>query len=194
MRRTVVRGVGGAAFAAALTLGLAGAAQADDEPLSIDDLPSISDAEVDVLRTAIDVPDIQGIDIPDIRPFEPEVTTEGADTVVSLDTDVLFEFGKADLSDDAQAAVSEAVKDVPDGAQIRVEGHTDSIGSDADNLALSKERAEAVAKAIEAERDDLEVAATGKGEKEPVAPNTKGNDDNPEGREKNRRVEIRYAD
>ena len=52
MRRTVVRGVGGAAFAAALTLGLAGAAQADDEPLSIDDLPSISDAEVDVLRTA----------------------------------------------------------------------------------------------------------------------------------------------
>ena len=84
--------------------------------------------------------------------------------------------------------------DVPDGAQIRVEGHTDSIGSDADNLALSKERAEAVAKAIEAARDDLEVAATGKGEKEPVAPNTKGNDDNPEGREKNRRVEIRYAD
>lgn len=194
MRRTVVRGVGGAAFAAALTLGLAGAAQADDEPLSIDDLPSISDAEVDVLRTAIDVPDIRGIDIPDIRPFEPEVTTEGADTVVSLDTDVLFEFGKADLSDDAQAAVSEAVADVPDGAQIRVEGHTDSIGSDADNLALSKERAEAVAEAIEAERDDLEVAASGKGEKEPVAPNTKGNDDNPEGREKNRRVEIRYAD
>lgn len=194
MRRTVVRGVGGAAFAAALTLGLAGAAQADDEPLSIDDLPSISDAEVDVLRTAIDVPDIRGIDIPEIRAFEPEVTTEGADTVVSLDTDVLFEFGKADLSDDAQAAVSEAVAGVPDGAQIRVEGHTDSIGSDADNLALSKERAEAVAKAIEAERDDLEVAATGKGEKEPVAPNTKGNDDNPEGREKNRRVEIRYAD
>ena len=194
MRRTVVRGVGGAAFAAALTLGLAGAAQADDEPLSIDDLPSISDAEVDVLRTAIDVPDIQGIDIPEIRPFEPEVTSDGADTVVSLDTDVLFEFGKADLSPEAEKAVVEAVKDVPDGAQIRVEGHTDSIGSDADNLALSKERAEAVAKAIEAERDDLEVAATGKGEKEPVAPNTKGNDDNPEGREKNRRVEIRYAD
>lgn len=194
MRRTVVRGAGGAAFAAALTLGLAGAAQADDEPLSIDDLPSISDAEVDVLRTAIDVPDIQGIDIPEIRPFEPEVTSDGADTVVSLDTDVLFEFGKADLSPEAEKAVVEAVKDVPDGAQIRVEGHTDSIGSDADNLALSKERAEAVAKAIEAERDDLEVAATGKGEKEPVAPNTKGNDDNPEGREKNRRVEIRYAD
>ena len=194
MRRTVVRGAGGAAFAAALTLGLAGAAQADDEPLSIDDLPSISDAEVDVLRTAIDVPDIQGIDIPEIQPFEPEVTSDGADTVVSLDTDVLFEFGKADLSPEAEKAVVEAVKDVPDGAQIRVEGHTDSIGSDADNLALSKERAEAVAKAIEAERDDLEVAATGKGEKEPVAPNTKGNDDNPEGREKNRRVEIRYAD
>lgn len=194
MRRTVLRGVGGAAFAAALTLGLAGAAQADDEPLSIDDLPSISDAEVDVLRTAIDVPDIQGIDIPDIRPFEPEVTSDGEDTVVSLDTDVLFEFGKADLSPEAEKAVVEAVEDVPDGAQIRVEGHTDSIGSDADNLALSEERAEAVATAIDAERDDLEVEATGKGEKEPVAPNTKGNDDNPEGREENRRVEIRYAD
>ena len=192
MRRTVVRGVGGAAFAAALTLGLAGAAQADDEPLSIDDLPSISDAEVDVLRTAIDVPDIRGIDIPDIRPFEPEVTTEGADTVVSLDTDVLFEFAEAELGESAQEAVAEAVADVPDGAKVTVVGHTDSVGSDAANLKLSKERAQAVADVIEDEQDDLELDVSGKGEKDPVADNDKGGEDNPEGREKNRRVEIRY--
>lgn len=168
-------------------------AEPGDE-LSIDNLPAVADTEIDARRVAISVPDIEAIDIPDIEPFEPEVTSDGDDTVVSLDTDVLFDFGKADLSDEAEEAVVAAVEDVPDGASIQVVGHTDSIGSDADNLALSKERAQAVAAAITAERDDLTTKVSGRGEKEPVAPNTQGDEDNPEGREKNRRVEIRYAD
>ena len=85
-----------------------------------------------------------------------------------------------------------AVADIPDGAEVAVVGHTDSVGSDADNLTLSKERARAVADVIEDERDDLELDVSGKGEKDPVAANDKGGEDNPEGREKNRRVEIRY--
>lgn len=169
-------------------------ALAADEPLSIDNLPSLTDAEVDSHRVAIDVPDITAIDVPEIDTFEPEVTSSGGDTVVSLDTDVLFEFGKAELGGPAEDAVVEAVADVPKGAKVSVVGHTDSIGSDADNRTLSTQRAQAVADAIEDERDDLRLTVSGKGESDPVEPNESGGQDNPEGREKNRRVEIRYAE
>ena len=175
-----------------VVVGASSAGADDDEPLRIDNLPSLSDSEVNEHRSPIDVPDVQAIDVPDIDPFEPEVTTSGGSTVVSLDTDVLFEFAEAELGESAQEAVVEAVADIPDGAQVAVVGHTDSVGSDADNLTLSKERARAVADVIEDERDDLELDVSGKGEKDPVAANDKGGEDNPEGREKNRRVEIRY--
>ena len=175
-----------------VVVGASSAGADDDEPLRIDNLPSLSDSEVNEHRSPIDVPDVQAIDVPDIDPFEPEVTTSGGSTVVTLDTDVLFEFAEAELGESAQEAVVEAVADIPDGAQVAVVGHTDSVGSDADNLTLSKERARAVADVIEDERDDLELDVSGKGEKDPVAANDKGGEDNPEGREKNRRVEIRY--
>ena len=65
-------------------------------------------------------------------------------------------------------------------------GHTDSVGSDAYNQKLSVKRAESVkaylvTKGIEKNR----VYTEGKGEKQPVADNK-----TPEGRAKNRRVEI----
>ncbi len=73
---------------------------------------------------------------------------------------------------------------------IAIEGHTDSDGDDAFNLALSQERADAVAAyfvafGIEPER----VSAVGKGESEPAASN-----DTPEGRSRNRRVEFVLSD
>lgn len=175
-----------------VVVGTSTAGAVDDEPLTIDTLPPLSDSEVNEHRSPIDVPEVDAIDVPDIEPFEPEVTTSGGSTVVTLDTDVLFEFAEAELGESAQEAVAEAVADVPDGAQVTVVGHTDSVGSDAANLKLSKERAQAVADVIEDERDDLELDVSGKGEKDPVAANDKGGEDNPEGREKNRRVEIRY--
>ncbi|MHA7125787.1 OmpA family protein [Janibacter indicus] len=175
-----------------VVVGASTAGAVDDEPLTIDTLPTLSDSEVNEHRSPIDVPEVDAIDVPDIDPFEPEVTTSGGSTVVTLDTDVLFEFAEAELGESAQEAVAEAVADVPDGAKVTVVGHTDSVGSDAANLKLSKERAQAVADVIEDERDDLELDVSGKGEKDPVADNDKGGEDNPEGREKNRRVEIRY--
>jgi OOP family OmpA-OmpF porin len=65
-------------------------------------------------------------------------------------------------------------------------GHTDSIGSDAYNQALSERRANAVkdylvSKGIEKNR----VYTEGKGEKQPIATNATA-----EGRAKNRRTEI----
>jgi outer membrane protein OmpA-like peptidoglycan-associated protein len=66
-------------------------------------------------------------------------------------------------------------------------------GSDSYNDALSKKRAESV-KAWLISRDELKnfsLEAIGRGERYPIAPNSQpnGNDD-PEGRQKNRRVEV----
>jgi len=172
-------------------LGAAGAGADEDRP-SIDDLPTLTDEEVAGFREPIEVPDVQAIEVPDIEAVEPEVTSSGGDTVVSLNTDVLFRFGESTLAGSAEDAVVDAVRDVPDGARVAVVGHTDSIGSDSENVSLSKKRAQAVADVIEQERDDIEPTVSGKGEKDPVEPNAKGGKDNPDGREKNRRVEITY--
>lgn len=54
-------------------------------------------------------------------------------------------------------------------------------------------RAQAVADAVAAARPDLVLEVAGRGEAEPAAPNEQGGEDNPEGREQNRRVELRYT-
>ena len=176
-----------------LVLGASVVAAEEEGPLTIDTLPSISDNELSGYVERIAIPDIEGIDIPEIEAFEPEVEESGDETVVSLQTDVLFRFGEASLSSGAKDAVAAAVADLPEDAAVDVVGHTDSVGSDADNKKLSTERAEAVATVIEDERDDLDLDVSGKGESDPVEPNERGGEDNPEGREKNRRVELRYS-
>ncbi|GAM02286.1 OmpA family protein [Sphingomonas parapaucimobilis] len=79
------------------------------------------------------------------------------------------------------------------GGPITIWGHSDSSGSDASNLIASRKRAEAardylVKKGVAAER----ITVIALGEARPIAPNRKldGSDD-PEGRDKNRRVEIK---
>lgn len=193
MRRGARRAGLASALAAPLVFVGGAGSVAADEPVSIDDLPTLTDNEVDQYREEIEVPDIEAITVPDVEPFEPDVSSSGGDTVVSLDTDVLFAFGKAGLSDSAEDAVVDAVQDIPDGAEVDVIGYSDSVGNTARNKTLSKKRAQAVADVVEEERDDLDLTVTGKGESNPVEPNRKGGKDNPEGREKNRRVEIRYG-
>ena len=191
-RASLRAGLAGVLVVPGLVLG-AGVVAAEEEPLTIDRLPSISDNELSGYVDRIAIPDIEGIDIPEIEAFEPEVEESGEETVVSLQTDVLFRFGEASLSSGAKDAVAAAVADLPEDAAVDVVGHTDSVGSDADNKKLSTERAEAVATVIEDERDDLDLDVSGKGESDPAEPNERGGEDNPEGREKNRRVELRYS-
>lgn len=78
------------------------------------------------------------------------------------------------------------------GGAIVLRGSSDSRGSDADNKAASKARAEAAAHYLEAHgiaKDRLTVIALG--EDRPVAPNANlDGSDNPEGRAKNRRVDL----
>jgi outer membrane protein OmpA-like peptidoglycan-associated protein len=111
-------------------------------------------------------------------------------------SDVLFEFGRAGLAPDARRNVQD-IADVlrsPDVAwrRVAIEGHTDSVGSDQSNMRLSDQRARSVADGLSA----LGVAPSrltvqGFGERYPVAANTWDDGrDNPQGRARNRRVEI----
>jgi outer membrane protein OmpA-like peptidoglycan-associated protein/tetratricopeptide (TPR) repeat protein len=70
--------------------------------------------------------------------------------------------------------------------RIRIIGHTDDVGSEDDNLDLSKRRAQSVAKAI-GSRGNFEgrIESLGLGESMPIAPN-----DTEEGKQKNRRTEF----
>ena len=82
--------------------------------------------------------------------------------------------------------VAQAIRESTDIKKVRIEGHTDSRGSDAYNQKLSEQRANAVMqyllkKGVPAER----LEAVGRGESKPLAPNSTA-----KGREANRRVEF----
>ena len=117
---------------------------------------------------------------------------------IELSADVLFDFDKAVIRPDATKVLSQAADVLKDHATRRVviEGHTDGKGTDEYNQRLSQRRAQAVKQWFQ-ERAGLKsmtLETRGWGAKRPVAPNAKpdGSDD-PEGRQKNRRVEIVIA-
>lgn len=114
---------------------------------------------------------------------------------IELAADVLFDFDKADIKSDARNAlkqVGDVVKEKGKGA-VRIEGHTDSKGADAYNQKLSERRANSVRDWLVKNEGvkNVRFATAGLGAKKPAVSNTKpdGSDD-PEGRQKNRRVEI----
>jgi outer membrane protein OmpA-like peptidoglycan-associated protein len=114
--------------------------------------------------------------------------------VVNL-PDVLFEFGKANLTSGARDKtrdIAGVLTNQAQGRRVSIEGHTDSIGSDSANQALSERRADSVAVALENEGVGKErIATKGYGKRYPVAPNRNSDGtDNPSGRTKNRRVEV----
>ncbi len=88
-------------------------------------------------------------------------------------------------SEESLNEMYEFMKDNKD-VRIRITGHTDAVGSDADNQKLSEGRAESVKKAIVERGINADrIETEGKGESQPVATN-----DTEEGRAKNRRVEF----
>lgn len=104
-------------------------------------------------------------------------------------TGVNFEFDKAVLTADAKNILEQAVetlKDTDGIVQVRVEGHTDSLGSEAYNQKLSQRRAEAVVDYLVSRGiDGNNLIPVGMGEQFPVA-----NNDTDAGRAANRRVEF----
>jgi len=102
---------------------------------------------------------------------------------------IYFAFGSAELqpaSDPALANIAALLARHP-GWLLSIEGHTDSIGSAASNMTLSRARAEAVRRALVDERGIAapRVRASGFGSSRPRETNA-----TLEGRARNRRVEI----
>jgi len=118
-----------------------------------------------------------------------------AEIRIDLAADVLFDFDKAEIKKDAEASLQNLVTVIKANprAQVTIEGHTDSKGADAYNQALSEQRAASVKQWLVANGkvDGGAISTRGWGKTKPVTHNTKpdGSDD-PEGRAKNRRVEI----
>lgn len=133
-----------------------------------------------------------------IRPLvsnvaDPETATKRAadKTAISVDTDVLFDYGKSELTAKAKGTlkkVSAQLDEKGDG-DVSVVGYTDSTGSDSFNQTLSEKRAAAVQKALEKQvhKDGLTFSSSGKGEADPVADNA-----TKEGRKLNRRVTVTF--
>ncbi len=118
-----------------------------------------------------------------------------SEIIVPLSTDVLFDFDRADIREDAISTLKKLAQAISKLKlkMIQIAGHTDSKGSDEYNLQLSQQRAEAVAAWLvnNTNMTSDRLISKGYGETQPVADNQKPNgEDNPEGRAKNRRVEV----
>ena len=124
--------------------------------------------------------------VPAAPPPAAPITEPRIDTLVLQD--VLFKFDSGSLTPAASQVLDTIVAKLQRKPykKIRVEGHTDSLGTDSYNLDLSGRRANSVMQYfIMKGMDTSLIHAEGKGESHPVATNTSD-----EGRRRNRRVEI----
>lgn len=127
-----------------------------------------------------------------------QVKETATETRIELPADILFDFDKADIRPVAESALKQVGNLIRTGARgaVRIEGHTDSKGSPVYNEKLSQRRSASVQKWL-VDREGLiqvQFQIKGFGASRPIAPNAKpdGSDD-PDGRQKNRRVEIVFA-
>lgn len=108
---------------------------------------------------------------------------------ISLDSAVLFDSGEYELKPEAFATIDEVLAAIDQwaAASVVVAGHTDAVGTEEDNEALSRNRARAVAEYLIQEPGFSADRVTWEayGEARPVATN-----ETSEGRAKNRRVEL----
>ncbi len=108
---------------------------------------------------------------------------------ITIDQMIHFDFDKYNIKKDSYGILNDVasiLKSNPQIKKIRIEGHTDSIGTDAYNMKLSQRRANSVREyliqqGISADR----LEAVGYGKSRPIAPNNTA-----AGRAKNRRVEF----
>jgi outer membrane protein OmpA-like peptidoglycan-associated protein len=123
----------------------------------------------------------------------PEKPFEKVDKPIVIDN-IYFDYDSATLRPESYPVLDSVVglmERYPE-MSIEVSGHTDNKGGAEYNRKLSEARAKAfvdyvVSKGIEATR----MTSKGYGLSKPLAPNTINGKDNPEGRQKNRRTEIK---
>jgi len=122
-------------------------------------------------------------------PYDFEAFTPPKAVTIALDSAVLFDTGKAALKPEARQTLHEAadrVKKFADAA-VMVSGHTDNVGNEAANQALSDKRAAAVKDYFVSQEGvpAAGLAVKGYGKSQPVADNA-----TEEGRARNRRVDV----
>ena len=128
-----------------------------------------------------------------LKELNAEVTP--AEIKIDLAADVLFDFDKATIKKEAEPSLQNlaTVLKANPGAAVTIEGHTDAKGADAYNQTLSEQRAASVKQWLvtNAQVNGASIATRGWGKSKPVTHNAKpdGSDD-PDGRAKNRRVQI----
>ena len=152
------------------------------------------DAEIDLERKradklAAELAELKAKKTNDLAELQAKKTDRGM--VLTLG-DVLFEVDKAQLLPGAYSTIDQlaAFLNEHTDRSVLIEGHTDSIGSQDDNLDLSQRRAEAVRDALLSRQVPLyRIVSKGYGNSYPVAGN-----DSEAGRQQNRRVEIIILD
>ena len=117
-----------------------------------------------------------------------EVQRIGEGIKITFDSGILFDVDKSDLRPVSQTNLVKLAKILnkyPD-TNILIEGHTDDTGTEDYNMTLSKERAQAVSSELATDAvSSARFSISGYGEMQPIVTN-----DTPEGRQKNRRVDI----
>jgi outer membrane protein OmpA-like peptidoglycan-associated protein len=173
-----------------------------DEKYTNPDAPEVHSAAVQALKNAQILPlsgkilEIKGV-TRGVSGIIEELGGKVTDREVRLElsADVLFDFDKADIKPAAVETLTKVAQVIKNygNAPVMIEGHTDGVGTDDYNLKLSEDRAQSVKTWMQKHGgiDTARMFIKGWGESKPAAPNTKPNGkDNPEGRQKNRRVEI----
>lgn len=140
---------------------------------------------VDVSTVGLTPADTQNVELQLLKIPKKPIVLEG----------ILYDFDSANLTASAKVSLDTGLYPImTENPQIIIElsSHTDSKGSDAYNLKLSKERAKSVVDyMISKGVDSRRLKDAGYGESRPIAPNTlEDGSDNPDGRALNRRTEF----
>lgn len=163
------------------------------------DIETAQGSSSDVADSASNVNDSDSDLANDIKKVEQDnsgikITETDTELKIQVLGDILFDFNKATLRSSAQQTLQKLAEFLNHRhvTTIRVEGHTDSIGTDSYNQKLSEQRAETVKNwLIDNLENEAEITTLGQAARQPVAPNKLPNGkDNPDGRQQNRRVEI----
>jgi OmpA-OmpF porin, OOP family len=106
---------------------------------------------------------------------------------------IVFESGSAVLKPESDAAINQLkqyLDETPRVTKLRIEGHTDNVGSAPANETLSGQRALAIKAALVAKGINKDrLLAVGFGQSKPIADNT-----TEDGKAKNRRTEFHVAE
>ena len=124
---------------------------------------------------------------PKLKMVPPVPSIEANSLLITLDSGILFDVDKYDLRPEAEEVLKNLaiVLKEADIKAFEVDGHTDSDASDKHNQILSENRANAVKNFLTSQGITAEITIKGYGKTRPIASN-----DTPEGKQKNRRVEI----